>query len=350
MDAVNRMLLDRIQRSFPIVPRPFEVLSRALGISEHETHRRLNDLKDQRLLRQISAIFNTGALGYRSSLVAMAIPDTHLQHAVSIINGYPGVSHNYLRPGTYNLWFTIAVPPGHSLPGVVEGLSRKAGGWPTRILPALRKYKLAVVLDLLEEGEMDTSAGRSGFPPTESDHTFQLTERNIAVVRCIQEDLPLVQQPFKEWGKHLDMSEAELLELIFDWLRCGFIRRFAAVLNHREVGFSANGMVVWNCPPHKIDEYGMLVASHPEVSHCYHRPAYEDWPYNLYAMIHGRSVHECERIAQRVGAAIQLDDYRILFSTQEFKKIRLKLFWDEPQDQSSRRRTAIDRESDHAHR
>ncbi len=129
MDATNRLLLDRIQRSFPIVPRPYQALAEALGIDEEEVWERLSRLKQQNLLRQISAIFNTGALGYRSSLVAMEVPESELDRAVAAINNYPGVSHNYLRPGSYNIWFTIAVPPvGRSMKPSVIYPGRREGG------------------------------------------------------------------------------------------------------------------------------------------------------------------------------------------------------------------------------
>jgi siroheme decarboxylase len=328
LDITNRVLLDRIQRSFPIVSRPFEALSEGLGIDEREVLERLDRLKEQNLLRQISAIFNTGALGYRSSLVAMGVPEPELDRAASAINGYPGVSHNYLRPGSYNMWFTIAVPPGESLQEIVRTLSELAGGWSTLILPALRKYKLAVVLDVLEETEGDPADERSDIPRLEPSVLFSASDRNIRVVRCIQEDLPLVERPFVNWAAEVGLTEDGLLDLISQWLNCGFMRRFAAVLNHREVGFSANGMVVWNCPLERIDEYGMILASHSEVSHCYHRPGFTVWPYNLYAMIHGRSIADCHKTAGKLARGIGLDDYRILFSTREFKKIRLKLFWD----------------------
>jgi siroheme decarboxylase len=328
LDGTNRLLLDRIQRSFPIVSRPYETLSEGLGIDEGEVRERLGRLKKQNLLRQISAIFNTGALGYRSSLVAMEVPESELDRAALAINRYPGVSHNYLRPGSYNMWFTIAVPPGQSLQGIVRSLSEAAGGWSTLILPALRKYKLAVVLDVLEETEGDPAEDRSDLPHLEPSVSFQASDPNIRVVRCIQEDLPLVERPFLSWGAMVGLTEEGLLDLIDRWLSHRFVRRFAAVLNHRQVGFSANGMVVWNCPEERIDEYGLILASHPEVSHCYHRPGFAVWPYNLYAMIHGRSVEDCHKTAAKLAKAIALDDYRILFSTREFKKIRLKLFWD----------------------
>ncbi|MCE5243966.1 MAG: Lrp/AsnC family transcriptional regulator [Syntrophobacteraceae bacterium] len=328
MDSTGRMLLDRLQRSFPLVPDPFSALAEGLGIDGGEVRRRIGLFKQDKLMRQISAIFNTGALGYRSSLVAMSVPEGNLESAVAAVNRYPGVSHNYLRPDTYNVWFTIAVPPGQQLEKVVQDLSEAAGGWPTLILPAVRKYKLAVVLDVLEEGEGDNGEERSDeLPPVEAWSAFQPTDENIRVVRCIQEDLPLVERPFRAWAEALDISEDALLDLISGWLDRGVIRRFAAVLNHRQVGFNANGMVVWNCPLHLVDECGRALASHAEVSHCYHRPTHPGWPYNLYAMVHGRSVEDCRKIAEKLGAAIGRDDFKILFSTREFKKIRLKLFW-----------------------
>lgn len=328
MDATNRIILDRIQRSFPMVPRPYDALAEGLEIDSQEVRRRIRALKEEGLLRQISAIFNTGALGYRSSLVAMAVPEKELERVVAVINRYPGVSHNYLRPGTYNVWYTIAVPPWESLQQTVDALSLSVGGWPTLILPALKKYKLAVVLDVLEEGEAAPNDESFELPMVESKGSFEPSPHNIRVVRCIQEDLPLVGKPFNQWADELAMTEGELLELISWWLEQGFMRRFAAVLNHRQVGFSANGMVVWSCPEERIDEYGRIVASHQEVSHCYHRPAHPVWPYNLYAMVHGRNTEECRKIADKLAEAIHLHDYEILFSTKEFKKIRLKLFWD----------------------
>jgi DNA-binding Lrp family transcriptional regulator len=127
----------------------------------------------------------------------------------------------------------------------------------------------------------------------------------------------------------LGMTNQSLLETISDWVDQGAIRRFAAVLNHRNVGFHSNGMIIWNCAEDRIDDYGSILAAHAEVSHCYHRPGYPEWPYNLYAMVHGRSPEECRATAQKLGKAIGVEDYNILFSTREFKKIRLKLFWDE---------------------
>ena len=330
MDSTNRVILDRVQRSFPIVSQPYRALAEGLEISEAELLERIASLKENRVIRQISAIFNTGALGYRSSLVAMAVPREALERVAGVINGYPGVSHNYLRPGSFNMWFTIAAPPGQDLEAVVSGLADAAGGLPTLVLPALKKYKLAVVLDVLEEGDLENAEEKTRLPLTESGPGFKPSPANLAIVKCIQEDLPLVQRPFAAWADSLEMSESELLEVISAWIGQGAIRRFAAVLNHRQVGFGANGMVVWNCPEDRIDGVGAILASYPEVSHCYSRPARPPHrPYNLYAMIHARSAEQCEAIAGNLSGAAGLDSFRILFSTKEYKKIRLKLFWDD---------------------
>ena len=312
------------------------MLSEGLEISEEAVLERIGLLKQKRVIRQISAIFNTGALGYRSSLVALAVPQEGLEHAAQIVNEYPGVSHNYLRPCNFNMWFTIAVPPTQSLEKTVSELAARAGDLPALILPAVKKYKLAVVLDVLEEGDWDQAEEKAGLPRTESDVGFRPTPMNIAIVKCLQEDLPLERRPFEVWAESLKMRESELLAIVSEWMRRGAIRRFAAVLNHLQVGFRANGMVVWNCPQDRIDGAGAILASYPEVSHCYSRPACSDWPYNLYAMIHGRTCAECESTAHRLAEAAGLDTFRILFSTKEYKKIRLKLFWDEPGKRNSK--------------
>lgn len=330
IERLDRILLNRLQQSFPLVSEPFRQIGEEIGLRSRDVIERIISLKSRRILRQISAIFNTGALGYKSSLVAATVPEQLIEKAAEVINTYPGVSHNYLRPASFNIWFTIAVPPWESIESVVEKLIEKAGGFPFIILPALKKYKLAMVLDMVEEGENEPFPDRSLFEgalvsPKEA---FSLTPKNIQIVRCVQEDLPTVERPFRYWAEMLNLDEESLLNKLRKWLNSGIIRRFAAILNHREAGFTANGMVVWMCPENRIDDAGMKLASFSEVSHCYHRPAHPRWPYNLYAMIHGRTINRCKEIAEFLAGVIGLPDYEVLFSVKEFKKVRLKLFWD----------------------
>jgi len=107
------------------------------------------------------------------------------------------------------------------------------------------------------------------------------------------------------------------------------MRRFAAILRHRNAGFSANGMIVWKAPEEKIDNIGNTLASFPQISHCYRRPIYPDWQFNLFSMIHARTLEAAEKIAAEMSETVGIKDYKILFSLREFKKERVKYFEEE---------------------
>jgi DNA-binding Lrp family transcriptional regulator len=104
----------------------------------------------------------------------------------------------------------------------------------------------------------------------------------------------------------------------------GVIRRFGAAINHRQAGFKANAMTCWIAPPDVVDVAGQKLASLREVSHCYERKTNPLWQYNLFAMIHGHSKEACQEIADKVSRETGLIDYVRLFSTKEFKKMRIK--------------------------
>ncbi|MEI7925952.1 MAG: Lrp/AsnC family transcriptional regulator, partial [Chloroflexota bacterium] len=106
----------------------------------------------------------------------------------------------------------------------------------------------------------------------------------------------------------------------------GQLRRFAGIINHRQAGFNANGMAVWNVPPEKIQEFGTFVAGYRGVSHCYQRPTYPDWPYSVFSMLHNPKVSGVEEAAAAISRDTGVTDFKILFSTTEYKKIRLPYF------------------------
>jgi DNA-binding Lrp family transcriptional regulator len=154
-----------------------------------------------------------------------------------------------------------------------------------------------------------------------------LSERDKEIVRVLQEGVPLVSRPFQALAGQLDMSEEELLKTIEDFLRRGIIRRFGAVMRHQDLGYMANAMIVWQVPEDRIEEVGGIMAGFQEVTHCYQRPAYPpDWPYNLFTMVHGRKREDCQEIASRLAKAGGIDNYRMIFSTDELKKSGMKYF------------------------
>ena len=110
----------------------------------------------------------------------------------------------------------------------------------------------------------------------------------------------------------------------------GRLRRFSAVLRHREMGFSANGMGVWAAPGDEaaILAAGEKMAAYRAVTHCYRRPSYPDWPYNLFTMIHARTREECNAVVEEIAKETGIADHGVLYSTKEYKKTRVQYFTD----------------------
>ena len=150
-----------------------------------------------------------------------------------------------------------------------------------------------------------------------------------SIIRRVQEDLPLVPEPYKEIARELDITENELISKIKEFCRSGIIRRFGTIVNHRNVGFISNAMVVWIVPKKIINDVSKIMISFPQVSHCYQRPTFPEWPYNLFTMIHGKSNQECEKIVKEITASINIKDYNMLYSSKELKKVSMKYFIEE---------------------
>ncbi|MFN8632802.1 MAG: AsnC family transcriptional regulator [Chloroflexota bacterium] len=327
MDDLDKRLLNRIQSDFPLVARPFEELGRPLGLSEDEVVERMRALKDGRIVRQISAIFDTKSLGYKSSLVAMHVDPARIAEAARVINEHPGVTHNYERNHQYNLWFTIAVPPTSDLEAVVQRIHELARAEVTRVMYTLRLFKIGVNLDMTGERPPDALAApeyREQDRLRAREHT--VTELDKRVIRELQEDLTIEARPFKTLAERIGMDEDGLFEVMHSLVERGFMRRMAAILYHRRAGFKANGMGVWAVPEDDVIELGEQMAAFANVSHCYRRPTYPDWPYNVFTMVHGKSVEECEEVLAAIAKKTGVTEYISLYSTREYKKTRTKFY------------------------
>jgi siroheme decarboxylase len=327
MDSTDKEILNRIQREVPLEREPFEAVGRELGIAGDEVIRRIESLKRGRVIRQISAIFDTRVLGYESSLVAARIPAHRLGEGAKAINSHPGVSHNYERNNEFNLWYTIAVPPDSrlGLESTVDVLHHISSAEKTRILPTLKLFKIGVTLDMYAGATAKKEAPQYGESDRESADK-NISEDDKAAIRALQEDVPLTPRPFDLWGRQVGLSYEELLERAYDLRDRKIMRRFSAVLYHRKAGFRANAMGVWRVPDERIDEVGNAFAHYQSVSHCYQRPTYEDWPYAIFSMVHGRSVEECENVLAAMAEETGLTDYTSLYSTREYKKTRVRYF------------------------
>ncbi len=333
MDLTDRKLLNLIQSRFPLVDEPYRALGRELDINEAEVIPRLAELKRQNVLRQISAIFDTRRLGYKTTLVAMAYAPERLHQGALTINRHPGVSHNYAREGSYyNLWFTLAVPPEEDLGDTVARMARETQAQSCRVMPTLRFFKIGVNFDMVGQKSdafnfrPDGDGEDGGSPGPDWNQAVPVSEADKAAIRELQEDLPLESRPFDAMARRLGMTTSQLFGLAQQFQARKIMRRYSAVLHHRRSGFRANAMIVWKVPEGQSQEVGLKMAQHPAVTHCYQRPTFPDWPYTHFTMVHATTTEGCEQVAQQIGEATGISDRLLLYSTREYKKTRVRYF------------------------
>ena len=322
LDRCDRSLLNLLQAHLPLSEQPFAELAAIIGCDEKELIERIGRLKRAQVIRHIGPIFDYRSLGYRSTLVAMRIPEGRLELAALIVNEHPGVSHNYAREDTLNLWFTLAVPPGDDLENELRTLVSRLRPDEVLDLPAVRVFKIGVFFDMT--GDDRVLENLPAKPQRARQHTTVLSPAETAVVSELQQDLPLTSRPFDAMAEHVGMRVDEFLDRCRALLDRGVMRRFGTSIRHHSAGFAANAMVCWRVPPPMVEAAGKMVSAFAEVSHCYERQTGEGWPYNLFAMIHGRTREDCKRTIERIADQSGIEEYRALFTVKEFKKERVR--------------------------
>jgi siroheme decarboxylase len=327
LDGLDKRLLNLMQGQFPIAPRPYQHVASLAEVSEDEVMARVRRLLDERIIRQVTPIFDTRALGHSSMLVAARVDPENPWRAANIINAHPGVSHNYLRNHDFNIWFTIATEPESALglQGTLEVLAREAGAESVRSLPTLKLFKIRMDLEMEQGTEALSQPAAQAVAPAETE-AQPYDEFDRDVIRALQGDLPVIPEPYAPAAEALGIPQEQLLAHLEAMVERRLLRRVAAILFHRRAGFSANGMGVWKVPDEKVLELGTRMATFRGISHCYERPTYADWPYQLFTMAHGRSKEECDAILDSIAADTGITERSTLYSSTEFKKIRLLYF------------------------
>ena len=332
MDLTDRKLLNIVQSNFPVVEEPYRAIADEVGITEDDLLARLAELKRQNVVRQISAIFDTRRLGYKTTLVAFAYGEGDLHPGAIFINRHPGVSHNYAREGSYyNLWFTLAVPPDGDLEETVQWMAERTGAIEYRIMPTIRFFKIGVNFDMLKRRSdaynySPDGIGQSRTPASDWNQAQEITEWDKQVIREAQEDLSLVSRPFDAIADRLGLTVPQFFAQLDEYKERKLMRRYSAVLYHRRSGFRANAMIVWKVPPERSEEVGMIMAENPAVTHCYERPTFPDWEYSHFTMVHAPTRDECEEIGRDIAKATGVNDNLLLYSTREYKKTRVRYF------------------------
>jgi DNA-binding Lrp family transcriptional regulator len=325
LDPTDQKLLAVIQSDFPLVERPLEALAEQLGIGAEDLIARVRRMRLEGVIRRLGAVFEPRRLGYVSTLVAARIPPERLAEVAARISGIPAVTHNYGRRHSYNLWFTLTARSELEIERTLAGLRERTGIREFHSLPALAMYKIQATFRAGDE--------RPSAPPPRvevREEVVPLTDDQKRLVRLLARDVPIAQEPFAELASQAGMSRNDLLEQIRAWRTAGVIRRFGATVAHQKLGYCANGMAVFQVPDGRLDAAGRRLAENEEISHCYRRPRLADWPYELFAMVHGRSEAEVRAFVGRAARDLEIKDYDILFSTVEYKKESLEFFAEVP--------------------
>ncbi|NIA07985.1 MAG: radical SAM protein [Actinobacteria bacterium] len=328
LDELDKKIISIIQADLPVVLRPFDMLADRLSESRELVLARIHRACSKGIIRRLGPVFDSSRLGYTSTLVAAKIPAQRLAEVAERVNHLPGVTHNYRREHAYNLWFTLTADSTEQIDNILDELRRGTGIDEFYSLPALAVYKIRVDFQLSETPAASRNARntQTAGSPAQPGEPVKLHERQKQLVRLLQEGLPLVPEPFAEMAKQVDFSAKDIVQQITDWLDAGLIRRFGAVVRHQKLGFESNGMAVFEVTEDRIQAIGKEMAEYPEISHCYRRPSLDDWNYNLFAMVHGRTEAEVRRFVDCLAEQLKISKYDVLFSTTEYKKTSMKYF------------------------
>lgn len=307
-------LLNAWQRDFPLVRRPFDVVAARSGLSPAEVLAQCARLQHDGAISRIGAVFAPGA-GGAALLCAMAVPPERLDAVAATVSAHPGVNHNYAREHRFNLWFVLT---GGDVPGVEQALREleAATGVPALRLPMRRPYRIDLGFDLRlapEAATAGTPARRRAAPVADAD---------LPLAALAEEGLPLVVCPYDAWAEALGRPVDAVLATLSGWLDRGTLSRFGVVVRHHELGWSANAMTVFDVPDDEVDARGLALAGVPGLNLVYCRARAPGWPYNLYAMAHGRHREETLATVERATAAAGLTGLprAVLFSTRRYKQ------------------------------
>lgn len=314
---LDQQLLDNWQRGLPIVERPFKVLAQAVNASEDEIIARLVSLQESGVIARVGAVVRPNTLG-ASTLAAIAVPDLEIETTAELLSNEPGINHVYLRENDWNIWFVATGPDRAS---VDAALARVESQTNRKVLDLRLERAFHIDLGFALNGNgvnrhIAPNGGVStvGFVPRDDD---------AQLVQQLMVGLPLVPRPFLELSYELERDEADVMQRIRDLESAGVLPRIGLIVRHRALGWRSNAMVVWDVPEKDVDAAGAALAKQDGINLCYRRRRYaQDWPFNLYCMIHAKSRASALAVLERASAAAGLDDLprTILFSLRCFKQ------------------------------
>ncbi|MDZ7745390.1 MAG: Lrp/AsnC family transcriptional regulator [Halobacteriales archaeon] len=336
-DRLDRAIVNAFQGGFPVVEDPFEPAAAALrdrgvDIDAAELHTRLTEMVDAGALSRYGALVNAEEIGGAASLVALHAPEERYDEIAEQVNEFREVAHNYEREHPFlNMWFVVSVADSDGVTDVLDRIEEQTGQ-ETYDMPKLREFHVGAKFLLdgpIPDGDIDLSQLGPDVTPTGRQ---SLTPDEYDLVMAIQGGFPTTRTPYADIAADLDTPVSWVLETIKRFNAEGKVRRVGVIPNHYALGYTENGMTVWNVPDDLVDEVGPVVAELEFVTHCYRRPRHEGvWPYNFFAMTHGRDEAESDRRIQQVRDVmaeywdVDDDEWDSLFSTRILKKTGIRL-------------------------
>ena len=345
LSALDRGIINAFQGGFPVTTRPFDPAAAALRergveVTGSELCERVRELDESGVLSRFGALVNAEEIGGAASLVAMHAPKDRFDEVVETVNEFTEVAHNYEREHPHlNVWFVVSVADhpdpdkdGHDRVREVLEEIEAATGQETYNLPKLREFHVGAKF-LVDGPVSDGDVDLSGLAPdvdVADRATLTPAERDLVVE--IQGGLPITETPYADVAATLGADVGWVIETIERFRQEGKVRRVGVIPNHYALGYTENGMTVWDVPEDRLDEVGPVVADLDFVTHCYQRPRHEGvWEYNFFAMTHGRTEAESERRVTEVKETmadywdVGPTDWDTLFSTRILKKTGIRI-------------------------
>ena len=332
LGALERALINRFQGGFPVAGRPFSSVAARLGTRESTLISTIQGLLDDGVLSRFGPLYNAERLGGGLMLAALAVPEPDFDRVAARVNAFPEVAHNYRRAHRLNQWFVLATERPEQIADTL-GRIEVATGLRVYAFPKEREFYLGLWLELTEQGRVATRS--TGEPLDGSGLVPDALDRRI--LAATQAGLPLTPEPCKAVAEQVGCMPAEVSGRLEAMLGSGAIRRIGVVPNHYRLGLRGNGMTVWDIPDEQLEAVGQRIGALDFVSHCYSRPRHlPDWPYNLFAMVHGQDRSEVLQKVERIAGMLGPDSraHQVLFSTAVLKKTGLRLAENQPKSRS----------------
>ncbi|MFC1541941.1 hypothetical protein ACFL50_05785 [Candidatus Latescibacterota bacterium] len=311
-------LLSVIQSDFPIISRPFKEIAEKIGLSEREVINAIIYLRDESVIRTFGPVFEARKLGYVSTLIAANVDPDRITDIAAAMIDINEITHNYLREGYFNLWFTITALNTEIQDNILGRIKTFTGVRGILNLPAKKVFKINAV--------WGTPNSKKAVFDIETP-VVPFEESGKKLVRLLQNEFPIIEKPFAAFAGSINMKEFEIIETIKLWLANGVIRRFGARLSHKKIGYNVNILVAW--AGEDVEIWGEKFAEMEQISHCYLRKSYDEWPFELYTMIHARTEKAADNTISAMKKIARGATMKRLKTLYELKKTSMKYFMEE---------------------